>query len=82
MTTDARLEPFGVLGLDFLLAIEERLNAAFALFRFVRIKSVFDGAQDYMQRHAAFFPAFNQGPIDRTKHQMLAAAANERVFDF
>src|SRR2546427_13185202 len=82
MTAGTRLEPFAVLRFDFFLAVKQRLHAALPLFRFVRIESMFDSAQRYVQRHAALFPTLNQLPIDRAEHQMLATAANESVFDF
>src|SRR5260370_39491730 len=82
VAADARLQPVGVLGVDFFLAIEQCLDGALLFFRIVRVKGVLNGAQDNMQRHAALFPALDQGPIDWTQHAMLAAAANKRVFSF
>ncbi len=82
VTANARLQPFGVLRLNFFLTIEQRLDCAFVFLGLVRIKRVLNSAQRDVKRHAAFFPAFDERPIHRTKHEMLAATANESVFDF
>src|SRR5713101_5633723 len=82
VTADARFQPLGVLRFNFFLAINQRLNASLALLCLMRIESVLDPAQSDVQRDAALFPAFNQSPIHRTEHQMLAATANESVFYF
>src|SRR6266404_765275 len=82
VTADARFQPLGILRFNFFLAIEQRLNASLALLCLIRIESVLDAAQSDVQRDAALFPAFNQSPIHRTEHQMLAAPANESVFYF
>src|ERR1043165_3051447 len=81
VTADARFQPLGILRFNFLLAVEQSLDGALMLLRFVGIKCVLDCSQDDMQRHAALFPTFDQGPIDRAKHEVLSAPADERVFD-
>src|SRR5215471_15633287 len=35
-----------------------------------------------MQRQATLLPAFDQSPVHRTKHEVLTAPPNKRVFDF
>ena len=43
---------------------------------------MFDSAQRDMKRDAAHLPTLDQRPIDWTQQEMLAATANESVFDF
>jgi hypothetical protein len=74
-------EPFAVLRLDLFLAVHERLDAAAAGLRGVRVEGALDAAQRDVQRHAHLLPALDQRPIHRTQQQVLAAPADEGVFD-
>src|SRR2546423_11214646 len=80
--SDLRLLPLAKLRFDFLLAIQQSLNASSPGLRLERIKRALDAAQRDVQRHAHLLPAFNQRPIHRTEQQMLAPPTNESLFDF
>ena len=75
-------QPLSVLRFYFFLTIEQRFDTPPALPFLVRIECLLDPTQHDMKRHAAFFPNFNQRPVDRAKQQVLAAPANKGVFDF
>ena len=82
MAANARLNPLGILRFNFFLTIQKCLDCALVFLGLIRIECVLDSAQRDMQGDAALFPTFDQSPIDRAKHEVLATPTDESVFDF
>jgi hypothetical protein len=76
-----RLAPLGKLRLDLFLTVHQGLDAALARPGLERIERLLDAAQGHMQRHAHLLPTLDERPVDRAQEQVLAAAADEGVFD-